>query len=232
MRGWLIVPAVVLTLALGACSDDDNGKDSGTPDGAAVVDQGPGSDAVNPDQTADTATGDQGGGDGTTTQKVEAYAPADNEISGWTEDTSKGAAGVEAGYTKTDIEALINGKHDPYHAEGSDGFAMEYYKKDLGSGCQGKLTLYLWDMTTAAGAKNMFDKNKSDGETQAGLTFEDITGVVTQGIIAFDAIYIAYAHKNDYILQISAQPSDVTACGTLLKDDVKTWAQTVTQKLP
>lgn len=225
MRRWLVTPLLVLALA--ACSDDDGNKDSGTtPDQGTVADQGPGSDAVSPDQ----ATADQGGGgDSSTAQKVETYVPADNEISGWTEDSSKG--GMKAGYTDTDIQALIDGKHDPYQQEGCDGFVEQFYIKDYGSSCEGKLTLYLWDMTTAAGAKNMFDKNKLEGETNAGLTFEDIPNVTDKGILAFDAIFIAYAYKNDYILQINAEATGAS-CGTTLKDDVKTWAQTVTGKLP
>lgn len=247
----LATPMLGLALLLTACSDDDNGKkDSGpTPDqqvtDQAVTDKGPGSDA----------TPDQAPGDGPATKSVEEYVLADGDVTGWAEDASKGRGcssntdcalttgqtcdttagvclGADFGHSKTEIEDLIDGKHDPYAAEGCDGFVQQHYKKDFTGGCTGTLTLYIWDMTAATGAKKMFDKDKLDGETNAGLTFETLASVQTEGIIADNVPeWTAYAHKGDFLVSISAMYSD-SACKADLKADTVSFLEKVTQKMP
>lgn len=130
--------------------------------------------------------------------KVETYIPKDNAVTGWVEDKAVGKPGVEAGYNEKDILAIINGSHDDYHKAGCTGFAKQDYA--LG---KYKMTLFLWHMNTAAAAASMFTKNKTEGETQAGLTFSTITGVKDKAIIADDLPqWKAYAHKGPYIFKI------------------------------
>ena len=133
------------------------------------------------------------------TAKVETFIPKDNAITGWIEDATMGK-GVQAGYDKKSIEALINGSHDPYEKEGCVGFAKQDYIKGTY-----QLVVFLWQMNTAAGAKKMFDKNKKDGEDNAGITFKVIPGVKDAAIIGDDKPqWKAYAHKGPYIFKIYA----------------------------
>jgi len=130
--------------------------------------------------------------------KVETYVPQDNAVAGWVEDKAVGKPGVEAGYNNKDILAIINGSHDDYHKAGCTGFAKQDYA--LG---KYKMTLFLWHMNTATAAASMFTKNKTEGETLAGLTFSTITGVKDKAIIADDLPqWKAYAHKGPYIFKI------------------------------
>lgn len=227
MTKTMLACLMALMLALSACSDDnDTNADQGVGQDMAIDmpgtgDQGPGAEA-GADAAADAAQA----------KKVEAYIPADNDVPGWTEDTTKGKPGVEAAYDKKGIEDLINGKHDPYHAEGTDGFAMEHYKKDFGGGCTGTIKFMMWDMTKAASAKKMFEKAKKDGETMAGLTFEEIKSVKDRGIIAFDAVFEAHAYKNDYVMILTAMPTGDAACKSSVKADVIKFLEKVTTSLP
>ena len=131
--------------------------------------------------------------------KVETYVLKDNAVKGWIEDVSMGK-GVQSGYDKKAIEGIINGSHDPYDKEGCKGFAKQDYKKGTFT-----LVLFLWQMNTAAGAKKMFDKNKKDGEDNAGITFKVIPGVKDAAIIGDDKPqWKAYAHKGPYVFKIYA----------------------------
>jgi len=134
-------------------------------------------------------------------QRVEHYVPADNAAGDWVEDAGEGTPGVEAGYTTKEIEDIINGAHDAYRDEGSEGFARQDYQ--IG---EMTLKLYLWDMETADGALKMFNANKTKGEEEEGLTFEVVAAVPDQAIIANDAlIYKAYLVKHDYIAKITSR---------------------------
>jgi len=223
----------VLVAGLVACSDDDVVLDSGTttPD-QKVADQKVGDKKVaDPDKkvadqkvtTPDKAVDQASGGDMSVsdaikadaiafvkamttslpatagTAKVETYVPKDNTVTGWIEDAAKGK-GVESGYDKKAIEGIINGSHDPYEKEGCVGFAKQDYKK----GANG-LIVFLWQMKTTAGAKKMFDKNKKDGEDNAGITFKVIPGVKDAAIIGDDKPqWKAYAHKGPYVFKLYA----------------------------
>ncbi len=211
-----------------ACSDDDTDADSGAADQKVVAaDKGadkaaadkkvalPDKKVVQPDKATggDMSVSDAVKADAIafvkalttalpsagSTKKVETFVLGDNVVKGWVEDAAKGK-GVESGYTKKDIEAIINGSHDPYDKEGSKGFAKQDYKKGAHT-----MILFLWQMNTAAGAKKMFDKNKKDGEDNAGITFKAIPGVKDAAIIGDDKPqWKAYAHIGPYIFKIYA----------------------------
>ena len=235
MRRLFPLLLCLLVTALVACSDDDDDKDSGvTPDQKVAdqkvsdkgVDKLPCCDKKVPDQKTvipDNGTDKGSGGDMSVSEavkadsiafikalatslpatassaKVETYALKDNAVKGWIEDVAMGK-GVQSGYDKKAIEGLINGSHDPYEKEGCVGFA----KQDYINGAN-KLVLFLWQMNTAAGAKNMFDKNKKDGEDNAGITFKAISGVKDAAIIGDDKPqWKGYAHKGPYVFKIYA----------------------------
>lgn len=172
---------IALLFALGACSDDS--EPTPTPDGAVpgdaiAADVQPQADTQ---QEADTQQ---------LPEKVEDVVPGDNFVAGWT------ASGpVDAAYTQVDIEALINGAHDPYHAKGCAGYAQRSYENgDL------TMNLKIWEMNEAASAKEMFDYEK----TQSGLTFEPITGVSDDASIGQEGMarWWAFAHTGRYVYKM------------------------------
>lgn len=225
-------------LLVAACSDDDDTStgDAGLADSGAdqstVDDTGPGDGGTPDGQAGDTASDTAAVEDGSSTKMVEEYVPGDNDVAGWVEDPDTGQPGVEAGYTDSDIDDLINGKHDPYAAEGCNGFAMQNYIKDFGGGCEATLELFIWDMASAGGAQRMFDKEKTDGETGANLVFEDIPNVQDKGIVANNLpVWEAYAYKSHYIMQITAFYGG-PSCADTVKPDVITWIQHMTGILP
>lgn len=210
---------------LGACSDDDEKpKDQGIKQDQGIADKG----IVADKGTGDTTIADKGTTDAPAKKKVEEYLPKDNDITGWTEDTSVGQPGVESGYTKLAIEALINGKHDPYHAQNCDAFAMEQYKKTFDSTCSAALEIMIWECTTSTGSKFMYDKDKTD----SGLTWAIITGVKDEGVMADDSpLWRSLAYKGPYIMKIDSTPT-APSCRPALKTDVESFVKNVTGKLP
>jgi hypothetical protein len=217
-------------LLLVGCSDDTKQlPDQGTKKDQQigkdlVVDKGPAREAG----TKEATVVDKGKTpDGAQAKKVEEYVPKDNEAASWVEDTGVGKPGVEAGYTKKDIEDIIDGSNDPYAAEGENGFAKQDYKKGAFT-----LSLFLWDMKTAAGAKKMYDKNKLDGEQQAGLKFDPIAGAADGAVIANDnPDWRVYHYKSHYIAKIISRfpdPKDADA----LKPDVIAFVKHLASKLP
>lgn len=166
-------------------------------------------------------------GDAPAPKKVADYVPKGDELPGWSEDTSLGAPGVEAGYDKATIEGLIDGHEADYATDGYNGFAQEFYKKG-----NTKIRLYLWDMKTAAGATNVYNNNKTKGETQSGLTFETIAGVIEAGIIANRSpTWTAYAHKGHYFVDVQGKYTATEEIAPL-KDEVIAFVKLVTGKLP
>jgi hypothetical protein len=226
---------LVLIAVLGACSDDTAKPDSqlpakeAGPDGIQTPDKGPTSD-LKVDGKAPTP-------DGPTAKKVEDYVPKPNDVPGWIENPDEGKAGIEAGYTTLEIEAIIDGSHDPYRDAGCNGFAKQDYKKGTGkcamNVCEAgtfAIVLFLWDMKDAAGAKAMYDKNKKDGEAN-GLTFENVTGAPTAAVIANDnPQWKAYGHKGHYVYKIYATfaPGESDA----LKPEAIKFVQNLASKLP
>jgi len=209
-------------LAPAGCSDDTK---PGTPDVRVDTSQPREGGAL--DQAREKGSVDKGTTtDGpATAKKVEEYVPKDNELAGWTEDPKTGKLGVEAGYTKQDIEAIIDGSNDPYATEGENGFAKQDYAKSTF-----KLALYLWDMKTAAGAKKMFEKSKTDGEAN-GLVFENVT-VSDDGILANDnPTWKAYGYKSHYTYKIYAKFPDPGQADAL-KPDVIAFMKLLAGKLP
>lgn len=203
-----------------ACSDDSGTKtpDAGKKD-ITVADQGP-----KPDQ----GPANEAGVDAPTKQKVENYVPKDNDVAGWVEDTSVGQPGVESGYTDKDIEDIIDGHHQAYAAEGTTGFAKQEYKKGNGS-----ISLQIWEMNTPTGATNMFNKNKTDGETNSGWTFVDMTGVADAAIIidAYDAGWVIYGRKGPYVYEVVAATSQAGE-EAALKTEAETFIKFLAGNLP
>jgi hypothetical protein len=106
---------------------------------------------------------------------------------------------------------------------GENGFAYEEYSKGTL-----QIILYLWDLTTQASAKKMFEFDKSE-EQKAGRTPETLTGI---GQEAFDtsttAKYQFFAYKGHYIAKMFAIPkSDAT-----IKTEATTFLTTLMSKLP
>lgn len=227
---YLAVLLLVAGLAVGCSEDDDVNADSGAPDKGRpdmAADNGPAPDQktaakeasvdvalVDASSTADLSKASRIRKltedfvkaqanklpSSASTAKVETFVLKDNEAKGWVEDTSTGKTGVEAGYTKKDIEALIDGSHDPYAAEGCTGFAWQHFVYGTT-----KLELKLWHMNATTGAQNMFSKKKKEGTTQDGLTFSTVSGVKDQAIIADDQpMWRVYAQKGPYIFKVEA----------------------------
>lgn len=233
----LALVAVIAFLA--ACSDDSAKPDTLQPtkeagaDIGKTPDKGPGSDAKVDGAKTDGALAK----DGPAAKKVEEYIPKDNDIPGWVENPDEGKAGIEAGYTTLEIEAIIDGSHDPYRDAGCNGFAKQDFKKGTGKcqfgTCDAKtyaIALFLWDMKDAAGAKAMFDKNKKDGEAN-GYTFETVPNALTAAIIANDnPQWKAYGHKSHYVYKIYATyaPGE----GPALKAETISFIQALVGKLP
>jgi hypothetical protein len=231
MRWTILSLLLAFALVAVSCSDDDTDKK----DTGVTVDTGPGIDHgqfVDVGPGGDGPVADKSSADAAPKLKVADYIPKDNDIAGWTEDSATGKPGVEAGYTKKDIEDLINGKHDPYAAKGCNAFAMQHYKKTISSTCNGKLEIFLWECPTAADAKSLFDKNKKDGETSAGLTFETVPNAKDMAILA-DNIpgWEGYGHKGPYIWKIFLHYGG-PPCGPTAKPCGVLWMQTMSTKLP
>jgi hypothetical protein len=250
MVRFALVIALLGSWALISCSDDTK----------SPVDKGPVADkpitvdkpVVTPDKPAgsDAKVDKPSNKEAAAPKKVEEYLFASNEITGWIQGPPCGetctATGfecgthtclstnkcscIQAGYTKLDIEAIIDGSNDPYDALGVNGFAYEAYTKGKtvpDAGVLPKIELFIWDMKTATGAKTMFDKDKAD-DIASGVVFEDITGVTLGGIIgSTTAKYKAYAYKSHYVLKMYAQPKD-----TATKADVISFVKAITTKLP
>ena len=222
-RGLGLVVAMFLLGVFAACSDDSSEKkDGGTlidkgpaKDKGPTVDKGPTADKGPAKDTAPTADmssieiakqeaitfikalANKLPAPGGTPEKVEKYVPADNEVPGWVEDPSK-PAGVQAGYTKEEIVALIDGHQDPFDAKGCDGYAKQDYMKG-----SMKMILEVWDMTSASGAMDMFNYEKTDRETQAGLTYEIIPNAGDATAIAHDEPkWRAHCAKGEYIFNL------------------------------
>lgn len=207
-----------------ACSDDtDPAVDAGTTPDQTVTPDLARLEASAPDASGDASPSDAGAdisradqvkaqtitfiktlaqklGAADTGKKVEVYVPADNEATGWVESSTTGKPGVEAGYDKTAIEAIINGSHDPYDKEGCDGFAKQDYTQGKAS-----LTLFLWQMKSQSSAQKMVSDNKAKGEKDDGLTFESVSGVADRAILADDQPqWRAYGSTGVYTYKILA----------------------------
>jgi hypothetical protein len=221
MRRIILPSLLTLALAFPACSDDDEKTDAGvTPDLKAIIDQAVGDQKTGGDQKITP--------DAPAKKQVHEYLPKGTEVTGWSEDVAAGKAGPDGAYTKKDIEDLINGKHDPYHAEGCGAFAREQYKKTFTSNCTASAEIMIWECPTAASAKKMHDKNK----TSSGLTFTTIAGVVDEGLIADDSpIWRGLGHKNGYVYKMDATASD-SPCYTAVKADVESFIKLLAGNLP
>ncbi len=225
--------AIVMTLSLTllpACSDDPEVvKDMGTnvDQTPVVLDQAPVTDDQGPTSDLHQADDQTTPVDMLVPLLVEEYVPANNAIADWVENPDVGELGVEAAYTDADIDDIINGSHDPYATEGCKGFATQ----DFINGAGDTLSLFIWDMNTAEGAKNMFDKNEAAGPDN-GLIFEEIPNVTEKGIIAnVGPSFKGYFHKSTYIAKFDAK---VASGGELapLKALVITFVQQLTGTLP
>lgn len=226
MRRALLPILITTALVLAACSDDDekNTDAAVTPD-KSVVDQQIGGEKLKDDQYVDDQ---QIPSDAPAKKKVHEYLPKGTEVTGWSEDVAAGKAGPDSAYTKVAIEALINGKHDPYHVEGCDAFAQEQYKKTFSSTCTAMAEIMIWECPLAAGATKMHNKNK----TSSGLTWSTIAGVKDEGLIADDSpIWRALGRKNVYVYKMDATASDAP-CYTTLKADVESFVKTLAGNLP
>jgi hypothetical protein len=250
VRSALII-ALIGSAGLIACSDDSKAPlDKGpVADRPINVDK----PVVTPDKPVpgnDAKADKPSSKEAAVAKKVEEYMPANNEITGWIQGPPCGVACtsagsecgthtclstskcscVQAGYTKLDIEAIIDGSNDPYDALGVNGFAYEVYTKGTvvpDAGVLPKIELFVWDMKTAAAAKQMFDKDKADDET-AGVVFEVITGVTDGGIIgSTTAKYKAYGYKSHYVFKIYGLPKDAAT-----KTDTTNVVKNMTGKLP
>ena len=101
-------------------------------------------------------------------KKLEELIPASGAITGWTEDTSQGEAGVEVAYTKDDAEMLINGALDPFVDTGKwVAYACEYYVNG-----ETTIQLQIFEMTDAMGASEIYTYLATHPE---GVSWVDIT---------------------------------------------------------
>ncbi|MBN2496477.1 MAG: hypothetical protein JXR96_17925 [Deltaproteobacteria bacterium] len=166
--------------------------------------------------------GSDGGTDAGNGSKVEDYVPASGEIAGWTEDTSRGQAGVEAAYTVDDGVALIDGALDPFVDTGKwVSMAIEYYMNG-----DNRIQLSLFEMQDAAGAAQIY--NYLEGHPE-GTPWEtsDISGADESRIANQGAYWQIHAIKGKYLAETLTEPRS-TETESVAKD----FAAAVLDKLP
>ena len=226
---------IVLGAGLLGCSDDTTvRRDLGGADKpATTVDKTTTGETpvIKPDGTV---AKDGAGGCQTPTKKVEEFAPASGEVTGWTLDTSKTNC---SGYTFEEIATKncpnIDGHQDPFEKEGCKGAVQRYFKK-------GNVTLrmVLWEMKTTAGAKAMFDYWKTKDETDGGWVFTDIPNAPERSVIGKDANFTMYGYKCSYIWEMHGTgpdygPFPTPADADAAKPDLITFVQYLAgKKLP
>ncbi|HEY3352397.1 MAG TPA: hypothetical protein VGQ83_04045 [Polyangia bacterium] len=98
---------------------------------------------------------------------VASFFPADNEVAGWTEDTTLGQPGVEVFATKATAEGVIDGDVEPFAAVGFTSFARNYYVN-----AAYKIELRVWDMGTATKNTALYDDLVASDPLYSANTWE------------------------------------------------------------
>ncbi len=178
MQRIILSMGLAVVFAFAACSDD-SGTTPKTDKGVTVDHGTAGDSAKSPaDQGLDQAP----------RGKVEDYVPADGAVKGWQRDGA-----METAYTAKARNDLINSSNDPYEKEGTVGLVRQVYVNG-----ELKMVLTMWEMNTAVGAKNMYDKNVSD----PGLTFEKLEVQDGASIAESAPQWKAYGHKGLYVYKV------------------------------
>jgi len=111
-----------------------------------------------------------GGGGDDDAPTIDSFFPADNEISGWVEDTAVGGAGVDVANNEAEAVALINGDAEPFQAHGFVQFAWQHYVNDSYN-----LEVRIWGMGTATVAQTLYTDLLTDAATYSAQSWENLT---------------------------------------------------------
>jgi hypothetical protein len=172
----------------------------------------------------DDSSGGAGGAGGTkasTSVQFEDLFPADNQVSGWVEDTESGASGVEIAKTDQQAVDLIDGSADPFIEHGFAQFGREYYKKS-----DSKLELQVWQMDSAKVAGELYTDLTTKNAVYLSIQWNDVA-IGEQGRIAnTGASWWVNARKGAYYVEAKINPATDDT-----KSDVQDFAKKVISKL-
>jgi len=136
-------------------------------------------------------------------QPIEDLMPAGGEVSGWDEDTSMGAPGVESAHTQAEGEELINGALDPFTDTGKwVAMAIEYY-------VNGDMTaeLQMHEMEDAASCEGIYTYLEGHPEgtpwEQEGPGVGEASRWADQG-----PYWLIHVRKGKYFFSINFAPGD------------------------
>lgn len=150
-----------------------------------------------------------GGDDGPGETKFEDLFPASSAIGSWTEDSSKGGAGVEVASTDKAVTDLINGDADPFTKRGFASFGRQYYTDGTYS-----LELRIWQMTDATKSTEVYDALPTEDARYGGdwetLSMGDAARITDRG-----SSWTLHARKAAYFLEATVGPKDDTSKGSV-----------------
>jgi hypothetical protein len=152
------------------------------------------------------------------------YLPAENEVAGWIEDTSRGEPGPESTTDYTIAAQWINGAMERFDANDTwAGLAMEYYING-----SMRIKLYIVEMTDAAACTTAYASmedysgiNNWVDNTFGGSATAGRTGTVFNN-------WYADAHKGNYFIEIDADPTSEAG----LAEAAEAFTAAVLNKLP
>jgi len=166
-----------------------------------------------------------GGDDDDTPPSIDTFFPADNDVSGWVEDTSVGAAGVEVADTDDEAWALIDGDNEPFHAHGFVVFARQNY-------VNGSYTLEarIWDMGTASAEETLYSALLTEAATYSAQSWEDLTLGDESRIADTGAYWWVNARKGAYHVEVKI--NQTTASDTTSRGHAETFASAILSRIP
>lgn len=165
------------------------------------------------------------GDDDDDTPSIESFFPADNEVSGWVEDTAAGAAGVEVADTDDEAWALINGDNEPFHAHGFAVFARQHYVNGSYN-----LEARIWDMATAATAQTLFSALLTEAATYSAQTWEDLSMGDESRIADTGAYWWINVRKGAYHVEVKI--NQTAASDTTSRGHAEAFASAIVARIP
>ena len=147
--------------------------------------------------------------------------PANDEISGYIENTSFGNAGVEVAADGDEAIALIDGSADPFIAAGFIEFGIEYYKNG-----DSELRLDIWQMNNAQVARTLYSDLTSTNAVYMSQIWTDLD-IGQEGRIADTGAY-SWVNARSGSYYIEAKINQVTDQG---RADAQAFAEAVISKL-
>jgi hypothetical protein len=107
---------------------------------------------------------------GSSSLDLASLVPADNEVSGWTEDPADSNPGVVVAHNKNEAEALVDGDADPFSTNNFVAFAWQLY-------VQGDhvMDFRIWEMADAAACASLYSYLAEQVTTYKAATWSDET---------------------------------------------------------